>query len=168
MFGVIISTGRSQLYVSLLNNAQGFWGNDFIAQSRLIYRTNRPSTNPLSKMGMCPGPSQKEHCISSVRDADTNVSPNWRLKDTVRLGWDFVGATAFSGVLDHGRFMVWTCCQVSWYYRKPERQKYMRMETDKRGQWHPDDLNCTLHTCCLDYSPNPGSLSYSQYTSILG
>lgn len=87
MFGVTISTGRSQLYLYWIMLISGEMTS--IAQSWVMYRMNRPSTNPLSKMGMWPRPSQKEHCILSLKGADTNVSPSWRLKDIVRLGWDF-------------------------------------------------------------------------------
>ena len=56
MFAVIISISGDQL-LSLLNDIH-FWGND-LHSSVSVHVWNCPSTNPLSKMGMCPRPSQK-------------------------------------------------------------------------------------------------------------
>lgn len=58
MFGVIISTGRSQLYVSLLNNAR-FWGNDFHCSVSVDIQ-NEPSLHkPIVQDGHVPRAKSK-------------------------------------------------------------------------------------------------------------
>ena len=164
-FGVIISTGRSQLNLYWIMLVSGEMTS--IAQSWLMYRTNCPSTNPLSKTGMCPRPSQNEHWILSVRDADTNVSPNWRLKDIVRLGWDFCRSHCiFRGTWSWKVYVLNLLPGVLVLHKAWKAEVHEdgdRQERTMASWWlelHPGYL-------LPDYSPNPRLLNYSQYTSIL-